>query len=58
MILKTSIYKLDEKSEFKLIENREAVNNLRNDFPEIRENIGLSKNLLQKDEKEERKLLK
>jgi hypothetical protein len=55
MILKTSVYKLDEKSEFKLIENREAVNNLRNDFPEIRENIGLNKNLLQKEEK---KLLK
>ena len=56
MILKSSSYKLDEKSEYKLIENREAINNMRNDFPEIRENIGMDKNLLQKDD--DKKLLK
>lgn len=57
MILKTSHYRLDEKSEYKLIENREAINNMRNDFPEIKENIGLNKNLLEKEE-DEKKLLK
>ena len=59
MILKTSSYRLDEKSEYKLIENREAINNMKNDFPEIKQNIGMDRNLLQKKDKDEdKKLLK
>ena len=58
MVLKTSIYKLDEKSEYKLIQNKEAINNSRNDFPDVIENIGLNKNLLDTDKKYDQKMLK
>ena len=58
MLLKSSIYKLDEKSEHKLIQNKEAINNSRDDFPDVIENIGLNKNMLIYDKKDERKLLK
>jgi hypothetical protein len=58
MVLKSSIYKLDEKSEYKFIQNKEAVNNSRNDFPDVIENIGLSHNMLDSDKKDEKKLLK
>lgn len=58
MVLKSSIYKLDEKSEYKLIQNREAINNAREDFPDVIENIGLNKNMLDYDKKDEKKLLK
>lgn len=58
MVLKTSLYKLDDKSEYKLIENKEAVNNLRADFPDVIDNVGLNKNMLDTDKKIEQKLLK
>jgi hypothetical protein len=58
MVLKSSIYKLDEKSEYKLIQNKEAINNSREDFPDVVENIGLNKNMLNYDKKDEQKLLK
>jgi hypothetical protein len=58
MVLKSSIYKLEEKSEYKLIQNKEAINNSRDDFPDVIENIGLNKNILNYDKKDEQKLLK
>jgi len=58
MVLKSSIYKLEEKSEYKLIQNKEAINNSRDDFPDVIENIGLSKNILNYDKKDGQKLLK
>lgn len=58
MVLKSSIYKLDDKSEHKLIQNREAINNSRDDFPDVIENVGLNKNMLGSDKKDDQKLLK
>jgi hypothetical protein len=56
MILKTNIYKLDSKSEHVLIQNKEAVNNLLLDSPEIIDNVGVKK-LLTGDKDEQKKLL-
>jgi len=58
MVLKTSLYKLDEKSEYRLIQNKEAINNSRNDYPDVIENIGLKENLLDYKKQENQKLLK
>ena len=58
MVLKTSIYKLDEKSEYAMIQNKEAVNNFKNEFPEIMEDVGLNRNLLENEKKIEQKLIK
>ena len=58
MTLRSSIYKLDEKSEYKLIQNKEAINNTRDEFPDVIENRGLNKNMLDYDKKDEKKLLK
>ncbi len=57
MILKTNIYSLDSNSESVLIKNKEAVNNILLDTPDIIENVGL-KNLLNSDKKEEQKKIK
>jgi hypothetical protein len=46
MVLKTSIYSLSEKDEYRLIENKEAVSMIKSDSPDIIDNIGLNENLL------------
>jgi hypothetical protein len=57
MILKTNLYKLDSKSENVLIENKEAVNNLLIDSPDIIEDVGVKKLLTSDKEEQQKKLL-
>ena len=57
MLLKTSIYSLDSESEQILIKNKEAVNNLQLDSPDIIEDVGL-RNLLGRNEENDQKKIK
>lgn len=49
MVLKSSIYALDEKSEERLIQHKEAVSSLKSDSPDVIEGIGLNSNLLESE---------
>ena len=46
MVLKTSIYSLGEKSEDLLIKNKEAISILKTDSPDLIDDIGLDRKLL------------
>lgn len=58
MVLKSSQYKLDEKSEFKSLQHKEAISMLKIDSPEIIDDVGLKHKLLKGEHKEEEKLIK
>lgn len=57
MILKTNIYSLDAKSETVMIQNKEAVNNLLLDSPEVIEDVGVKKLLTGDKNDDQKKLL-
>ncbi len=57
MILKTNLYSLDPKSEPVLIQNKEAVNNLLLDSPEIIDDVGVKKLLTGDNTEEQKKIL-
>jgi hypothetical protein len=58
MVLKSSIYSLGEKSEEKLIEHKEAISSLKSDHPDLIEDIGLNKKLLDQTKNEDTKFIK
>lgn len=57
IVLRSSTYKLDEKSEEILIQNREAVSSLNIDSPNVIQDVGLNKNLLERKNNYDSKLI-
>jgi len=57
MILKSSSYQLSDESEYHLIKNKEAIKNIRQDLPDIIDNIGVNKQI-SSESKDDPKLIK
>jgi hypothetical protein len=51
MVLKSSIYSLSEKDEYRLVQNKEAVSMNKIDSPDVIDQVGLDENLLSGGEK-------
>jgi hypothetical protein len=57
MVLKSSIYSLGEKSEELMVQHKEAISSLKVDSPDLIEDIGLNKKLLEETNQQRTKLI-
>jgi hypothetical protein len=55
--MKSSNQSIIGEDEFKLIQNKEAVNSIRSEIPDVIDNVGVDKQMITSEKKDEQKLL-
>jgi hypothetical protein len=55
--MKSSNQSIIGEDEFKLIQNKEAVNSIRSEIPDVIDNVGVEKKMISSDKDNEPKLL-